>query len=93
MIRERFVGPTLAAMLAAIVLAPQQANAGDRKPVVVIPPVQLQIERDRAQARQFQLRQQIDRAQDRRMNLQPQPTPNVPVMRSTCTPTNGVSCN
>jgi hypothetical protein len=74
-------------------LAAPQADAGQKKIIVVTPPAQLQIERDRAEARQFQLRQQLDREQDRRMNSQPQPTPSVPMMRSTCTPTNGVSCN
>ena len=87
-----FVRPILAAALAAMVLATPQANAG-QKVIVVTPPAQLQVERDRAEARQFQLRQQLDREQDRRMNSQPQPTPNVPMMRSTCTPTNGVPCN
>ncbi|MDN5928565.1 MAG: hypothetical protein L0I29_15970 [Hyphomicrobiales bacterium] len=92
MIRIRFFGPILAAALAATVLAAVQAHAEQKRVIVVTPPAQLQIERDRAQARQFQLRQQLDRAQDRRMNSQPQPTPNVSTMRSTCTPTNGVSC-
>jgi Ni/Co efflux regulator RcnB len=82
----------LAAALATTALAAPQANAG-QKVIVVTPPAQLQIERDRAEARQFQLRQQLDREQDRRMYSRPQPNPNVPMMRSTCTPTNGVSCN
>jgi hypothetical protein len=92
MIRERFVGTILAAVLAATALAVPQAGAEQKRVIVVTPPVQLQIERDRAEARRFQLRQQINREQDRRMNAAPQPTPNVPTMRSTCTPTNGVSC-
>jgi len=93
MIRERFLGPILAGVLAATALAVPQANAQQKSIIVVTPPAQLQVERDRAEAQQFQLRQQLNREQDRRMNSQPQPTPNVPAMRSTCTPTNGVSCN
>lgn len=88
-----FVRSILAAVLTAMVLATPQANAEQKKIIVVTPPAQLQIERDRAEARQFQLRQQLDREQDRRMNSRPQPNPDVPMMRSTCTPTNGVSCN
>jgi hypothetical protein len=84
----------LAAALAAMALAGAvpPAHAQRNNVIVVTPPVQLQIERDRQEARQFQLRQQLDREQDRRMNSEPQPTPHVPVMRPTCTPTNGVSC-
>ncbi|WP_311031653.1 hypothetical protein [Mesorhizobium koreense] len=88
-----FVRSILAGALVATALVVPQANAEQKRVIVVTPPAQLQIERDRAQARQFQLRQQLDREQDRRMNSQPQPTPNVPMMRSTCTPTNGVPCN
>jgi hypothetical protein len=84
---------SLAATLAAATLAAPRANADQKKIIVVTPPAQLQIERDRAEARRFQLRQQLNREQDRRMNSQPRPAPNVPVMRPTCTPTNGVSCN
>jgi hypothetical protein len=86
---------SLAATLAAITLAGavRPGFADQNKVIVVTPPVQLQIERDRQQAQQFQLRQQLNREQDRRENSQPRPTPNVPVMRPTCTPTNGVSCN
>jgi hypothetical protein len=93
MSHARFFTLSLAAALAATLLTIPPANADQKKIIVVTPPVQLQIERDRAEARQFQLRQRIDREQDRRMNSQPQPAPNVPVMRPTCTPTNGVSCN
>jgi hypothetical protein len=88
-----FFGSILAAALAATALTVPGAHADQKRVIFVTPPVQLQIERDRAEARQFQLRQQINREQDRRMNSQAQPTPNVPVMRPTCTPTNGVSCN
>jgi len=92
MIRERSFGPILAAALAATTLSMPQANAEQKRVIVVTPRVQLQIERDRAEARQFQLRQQLNREQDRRVGSQPQQTPNVPTMRPTCTPTNGVSC-
>jgi len=86
---------SLAAALAATTLAGAalQAHAERSNVVVVTPPIQLQIERDRQQAQQYLLRQQLNREQDRRDNSRPQPSPNVPVMRPTCTPTNGVSCN
>jgi hypothetical protein len=86
-------GLILAVALAAMTFAVPQARAEQKRVIVVTPPIQLQIERDRQQAQQYQLRQQLNREQDRRMNSQPQSTPNVPVMRPTCTPTNGVSCN
>jgi hypothetical protein len=90
-----FLKSSLVAALAIMKLggAVSPAMADRNKVIVVTPPVQLQIERDRAEARRYQLRQQLNREQDRRMNSQAQPTPNVPVMRPTCTPTNGVSCN
>jgi hypothetical protein len=92
MSRNGFSGLILAALAATTFTAPQ-ARAEQKRVIVVTPPVQLQIERDRAEARQFHLRQQLNREQDRRMNSQSQSSPNVPVMRPTCTPTNGVSCN
>jgi hypothetical protein len=90
-----FARLNLTAALAALALAGavQPGLADQKRVIVVTPPVQLQIERDRAEARQYQLRQQLNREQDRRMNSAPQPNTNVPVMRPTCTPTNGVSCN
>jgi hypothetical protein len=88
-----FFRSIFAAALIAAALAVPRASADQNKVIFVTPPVQLQIERDRQQAQQYQLRQQLNREQDRRMNSQAQPTPNVPVMRPTCTPTNGVSCN
>jgi hypothetical protein len=93
MIRQKSTGLILAAALAVAAFAASPANAEQKQIIIVTPPARLQIERDRQQARQFQLRQQLDREQDRRVNSQPRPAPNVPVMRPTCTPTNGVSCN
>ncbi len=79
----------LAAMLCAGVAAPVLAK--DRT-IIVTPPIDLQVQQSRQRAQQYQQLQKIYREQDRRMSSQPQPTPQVPVMRPTCTPTNGVSC-
>lgn len=55
--------------------------------------LRMQIERNQIQTQTYQLQQRLYREQDRRNNMQRPAQSNVPVFRSTCTPTNGVPCN
>jgi hypothetical protein len=65
---------------------------------IVSPPMvnnnalRMQIERNQIQTQTYQLQQKIYREQDRRNGMQRPSQPDVPVFRSTCTPTNGVPC-
>lgn len=89
---------TIGVILAAIALAGMggvgSASAGS---VTVSPRVnenalRMQVERNQIQTQTYQLQQKIYRDQDRRNGMQRPSQPNVPVFRSTCTPTNGVPC-
>jgi len=55
--------------------------------------LRMQIERNQIRTQTYQLQQRIYREQDRRTGMQRPAQPDVPVFRSTCTPTNGVPCN
>jgi len=71
----------------------QNGSGGISQPRVNNNALQMQVERNQIQTQTYRLQQKIDREQDRQNNMQRPQQQNVPVYRSTCTPTNGVPCN
>jgi hypothetical protein len=87
------VSLALAALAATPLVGAQPAEADQPRIVVVTPSIDLQAQRNNQRALQFQQQQRLYREQDRRDIMRPSPPPNVPKIRPTCTPTNGVRCN
>jgi hypothetical protein len=89
---------TIAVILAAIALAGMGGVGSALAGSVTVSPrvnenaLRMQVERNQIQTQTYQLQQKIYRDQDRRNGMQRPSQPNVPVFRSTCTPTNGVPC-